>query len=244
MTPSLSLAQSGSGQGGNRSVPKKEREIHGVDYRVVFLLFPGHPRPSSPYIDVGLSEDLLSFHEYLQSEEGLDTMMETLRQHDSRDLDDEEREYRMRSLIQAGHTSLYKQLLVRLSTTRALGMTLQGSGSSSNSLTNSLPNSLPEAPQQQQMESAQSLATNATQHTRPIRSRLINTTHKQMGQGVNSPRSAPSYSSQKFRPRPSSRRRTCPRELAVRSWILTCFFLILRILDCPLLGRTLLSESK
>jgi len=33
--PSLSQAQSGSGQGGNRSVPKKEREIHGVDFRVV-----------------------------------------------------------------------------------------------------------------------------------------------------------------------------------------------------------------
>ena len=31
----LSMAQSGSGQGGNRSVPKKEREIHGVDFRMV-----------------------------------------------------------------------------------------------------------------------------------------------------------------------------------------------------------------
>jgi len=41
VTPSLSLAQSGSGQGGNRSVPKKEREIHGVDFRVVkSLLLP------------------------------------------------------------------------------------------------------------------------------------------------------------------------------------------------------------
>jgi hypothetical protein len=40
VTPSLSLAQSGSGQGGNRSVPKKEREIHGVDFRVVNGLFP------------------------------------------------------------------------------------------------------------------------------------------------------------------------------------------------------------
>ena len=41
MTPSLSLAQSGSGQGSNRSVPKKEREIHGVDFRVVkSLLLP------------------------------------------------------------------------------------------------------------------------------------------------------------------------------------------------------------
>lgn len=39
MAPSLSLAQSGSGQGGNRSVPKKEREIHGVDFRVLNLLF-------------------------------------------------------------------------------------------------------------------------------------------------------------------------------------------------------------
>ena len=39
MTPSLSLAQSGSGQGGNGSVPKKEREIHGVDFRVVNSLF-------------------------------------------------------------------------------------------------------------------------------------------------------------------------------------------------------------
>jgi len=35
MTPSLSLAQSSSGQGGNRSVPKQEREIHGVDFRAV-----------------------------------------------------------------------------------------------------------------------------------------------------------------------------------------------------------------
>ena len=41
MTPSLSLGQSGSGQGCNRSVPKKEREIHGVDFRVVNWLFPG-----------------------------------------------------------------------------------------------------------------------------------------------------------------------------------------------------------
>ena len=38
--PSLSLAQSGSGQGGNRSVPKKEREIHGVDFRVANWVFP------------------------------------------------------------------------------------------------------------------------------------------------------------------------------------------------------------
>ena len=37
--PLLSLAQSSSGQGGNRSVPKKEREIHGVDFRVVNWLF-------------------------------------------------------------------------------------------------------------------------------------------------------------------------------------------------------------
>ena len=37
------LAQSGSGQGGNRSVPKKERETHGVDFRVVnWLLY--HPK--------------------------------------------------------------------------------------------------------------------------------------------------------------------------------------------------------
>ena len=35
----LSLAQSGSGQGGNRSVPKKEREIHGAKFRVVSCLF-------------------------------------------------------------------------------------------------------------------------------------------------------------------------------------------------------------
>ena len=39
MTPSLSLAQSGSDQGGNRSVPKKEREIHDVDFRVVNWVF-------------------------------------------------------------------------------------------------------------------------------------------------------------------------------------------------------------
>jgi len=39
VTPLLSLAQSGSGQGDNRSVPKKEREIHGVDFRVVNGLF-------------------------------------------------------------------------------------------------------------------------------------------------------------------------------------------------------------
>jgi len=38
VTPELSLAQAGSGQGGNRSVPKKEREIHGVDFRVVYWL--------------------------------------------------------------------------------------------------------------------------------------------------------------------------------------------------------------
>jgi len=36
--PSLSLAQSGSGQGSNRSVSKKEREIYGVDFMVVNLL--------------------------------------------------------------------------------------------------------------------------------------------------------------------------------------------------------------
>ena len=36
--PSLSLAQSGSGQGGNRPVPKEEREIYGVDIRVVNCL--------------------------------------------------------------------------------------------------------------------------------------------------------------------------------------------------------------
>jgi len=39
VTPSLSLAQSSSGQGGNRSVPKKERETHGVDFRVVNFMF-------------------------------------------------------------------------------------------------------------------------------------------------------------------------------------------------------------
>jgi len=39
VTPSLSLAQSGSDQGGNRSVPKKEREIHDVDFRVVNWVF-------------------------------------------------------------------------------------------------------------------------------------------------------------------------------------------------------------
>jgi len=39
VTPSFSLAQSSSGQGGNRSVPKKEREIRGVDFRVVNWLF-------------------------------------------------------------------------------------------------------------------------------------------------------------------------------------------------------------
>jgi len=37
--PSLSLAQSDSGQGSNRSVPKKEREMYGVDFRVVNLLY-------------------------------------------------------------------------------------------------------------------------------------------------------------------------------------------------------------
>ena len=48
MTPSLSLAQFGSGQGGNGSVPKKEREIHGVDFRVVNWLFldPSFPTPA------------------------------------------------------------------------------------------------------------------------------------------------------------------------------------------------------
>ena len=40
MTPSLSLAQSGLGQDGNCSVPKKEREIHGDDFRVVNWMFP------------------------------------------------------------------------------------------------------------------------------------------------------------------------------------------------------------
>jgi hypothetical protein len=39
VTPSLSLAQSGSGQGGNCSVPKKEREIRGVDFGVVNWVF-------------------------------------------------------------------------------------------------------------------------------------------------------------------------------------------------------------
>jgi hypothetical protein len=33
------LSQSSSGSGGNGSVPKKEREIHGVDFRVVNTLF-------------------------------------------------------------------------------------------------------------------------------------------------------------------------------------------------------------
>jgi hypothetical protein len=33
------LAQSGLDQGGNRSVPKKEREIHGVKFRVVNSVF-------------------------------------------------------------------------------------------------------------------------------------------------------------------------------------------------------------
>jgi len=42
VTPSPSLAQSDSGQGNNHSVPKKEREIHGVDFRVVNWVFrPG-----------------------------------------------------------------------------------------------------------------------------------------------------------------------------------------------------------
>jgi len=44
VTPLLSLAQSGPGQGGNRSVPKKGREIHGVDFRVVNWLFQDAPR--------------------------------------------------------------------------------------------------------------------------------------------------------------------------------------------------------
>ena len=35
MTPSLSLAQSSSGQGYNHAVLKKEREIHNVDFKVV-----------------------------------------------------------------------------------------------------------------------------------------------------------------------------------------------------------------
>ena len=46
VTPSLSLAQSGSGQGGNRSVPKKEREIHGVDFMVVNCLFHADLAPT------------------------------------------------------------------------------------------------------------------------------------------------------------------------------------------------------
>jgi len=44
VTPSLSLAQSGSGQGDNCSVPKKEREICGVDFRVVKSLFRARRR--------------------------------------------------------------------------------------------------------------------------------------------------------------------------------------------------------
>jgi hypothetical protein len=39
MAPSLSLAQSGSGQSGNCSVPKKEREVRVVDFRVVKSVF-------------------------------------------------------------------------------------------------------------------------------------------------------------------------------------------------------------
>lgn len=39
VTPLLGMAQSGSGQGGNCSVPKKEREIRVVDFRVVKVLF-------------------------------------------------------------------------------------------------------------------------------------------------------------------------------------------------------------
>jgi hypothetical protein len=43
VTSLLNLAQSGSGQGGDCSVPKKEREIRSVDFRVVYwlLLCPG-----------------------------------------------------------------------------------------------------------------------------------------------------------------------------------------------------------
>jgi hypothetical protein len=45
VTPSPGLAQSGSGQGGNRLVPKKERGIHGVDFGVVNWLFHDFTRP-------------------------------------------------------------------------------------------------------------------------------------------------------------------------------------------------------
>jgi predicted transcriptional regulator of viral defense system len=41
VTPSLSVAQYGS-------VPKKEREIHGVDFRVVKSLFQAAEGPSVP----------------------------------------------------------------------------------------------------------------------------------------------------------------------------------------------------
>ena len=53
MTPSLSLALSGSGQGGNRSVPKKETEIHGVDFRVVNWVFyePGSAGKEMQYLE-------------------------------------------------------------------------------------------------------------------------------------------------------------------------------------------------
>ena len=43
MTPLLSLAQFDSGQDGNRLVPKEEREIQGLNFRVVNYLFY-HPK--------------------------------------------------------------------------------------------------------------------------------------------------------------------------------------------------------
>ena len=59
MTPSLSLAQSGSGQGSSRSVPKKEREIHGVDFRVVNWLFQ-QPHSFNVYLYTLISKDITS----------------------------------------------------------------------------------------------------------------------------------------------------------------------------------------
>ena len=92
-------------------------------FKIWDILFPGTRRPSNPYVDEGISEEMSSFHQFWASE-GLDLLYEVLHPSVSQQA--------LRANLEEGFESVYGRWLQR----RAQGvMTLSSPGGSSQSST-------------------------------------------------------------------------------------------------------------
>ncbi|RYP55805.1 hypothetical protein DL771_012396 [Monosporascus sp. 5C6A] len=84
-------------------------------YTVWDIVFPGRPRPSSPHVDLSVSIDLLTFHEYTQSPEGIERIVSAIQTHDTRDVGMEERSIQLTWVIQAVQQQIFDDWLAQRS---------------------------------------------------------------------------------------------------------------------------------